>query len=112
MRMVLQDLFDKWNVKFYKKGTENKIIFKIARTIMRKSANLILPTYLRISKRDKKVRETAPIIVSLTSFPARINDVWKVVERFFTSRITFLSMLSSLKSLWDQRNPAGHHQIS
>lgn len=80
MRMVLQDLFDKWNVKFYKKGTENKIIFKIARTIMRKSANLILPTYLRISKRDKKVRETAPIIVSLTSFPARINYLWCTIE--------------------------------
>lgn len=49
------------------------------RVIIRKLANRYLPIYLyKPIRRKGKVKKE--LIVSLTSFPARINDVWKVVE--------------------------------
>ena len=61
-----------------------KILMSVVRFSIRKTANWMLPRYLArtahryelpMSKRtDKK------IIVSFTSFPARINNVWQVIE--------------------------------
>ena len=54
-------------------------IMKPARILIRTLANWYLPKYLYkpIPKREEIEKN---LIVSLTSFPARINDVWKVVE--------------------------------
>lgn len=49
------------------------------RRMVRWGANKILPTYLSKSNRTAK-RGSCDVIVSLTSFPARINSVWQVVE--------------------------------
>lgn len=49
------------------------------RKIVRYVANIVLPRYLAKQREVTDVRNTN-IIVSLTSFPARINDVWQVVE--------------------------------
>lgn len=49
------------------------------RKVVRGAANLILPYYLARSYKKGKSIDTG-IIVSFTSFPARINNVWQVVE--------------------------------
>lgn len=49
------------------------------RKMVRVTANKILPRYLSKRHEPKGVTENG-IILSFTSFPARINDVWKVVE--------------------------------
>lgn len=49
------------------------------RKVVRGLANIVLPYYLsRPTKRKGRLEKG--LIVSLTSFPARIGDVWKVVE--------------------------------
>lgn len=48
------------------------------RRIVRGVANVILPHYL--AKSQKRSNSGNEIIVSFTSFPARINNVWQVVE--------------------------------
>lgn len=77
--MELQDYFDRLNVRFYKKGTEENYLYKVARALVRKSANVILPFYLKHTKRRDN-KKKAHVIVSLTSFPARINQVWFTIE--------------------------------
>ena len=49
------------------------------RKIVRGTANLFLPHYLKRVHNQNKLNGK-DIIVSFTSFPARINEVWKVVE--------------------------------
>lgn len=49
------------------------------RLMIRCLANAYLPHYLRKNRINESPREYG-LIVSLTSYPARINDVWKVVE--------------------------------
>lgn len=50
-----------------------------ARKIVRGAADKLLPSYLsRLHKRRMNVG--SGVIISFTSFPARINEVWKVVE--------------------------------
>lgn len=49
------------------------------RRAVRYSAKLILPKYLNKSLRSEP-EQHIDVIVSFTSFPARINDVWQVVE--------------------------------
>ena len=48
------------------------------RILLRLFARKILPFYLRES--SHQLKNQTDIIVSLTSFPARIDDVWQVVE--------------------------------
>lgn len=54
-------------------------ILSPARLFVRKTAHLLLPKYL---SRQKKESQTiiSDLIVSFTSFPARIDEVWQVVE--------------------------------
>lgn len=53
---------------------------------VRHIANIILPVYLSYSKvkkfslREKKCRTSPQLIVSLTSFPKRINKLWMVID--------------------------------
>lgn len=49
------------------------------RKVTRGLANVLLPRYLS-HLHEKRRLNGKDIIVSFTSFPARINDVWKVVE--------------------------------
>ena len=49
------------------------------RRAVRYLAKLILPIYLKKSLRSEP-EQRIDVIVSFTSFPARINDVWQVVE--------------------------------
>lgn len=50
------------------------------RKIVRYFANKKLPQHLAKKHIDKEKGKKIDVIVSFTSFPARINDVWKVVE--------------------------------
>lgn len=52
------------------------------RRIVRHVANMVLPWYLAKTHECTGKREDG-VIVSFTSFPARINDVWQVVECMF-----------------------------
>lgn len=49
------------------------------RVILRLFANIVLPSYLKNNKYGLPKKEI-DVIVSLTSFPARINTVWQVIE--------------------------------
>lgn len=74
--MKPQDFFDKINVRVFKSGTENSYFFKAARFIVRKSANIVLPFYLKHHSKESSAKRQNDVIVSLTSFPARINQLW------------------------------------
>lgn len=60
--------------------------YSVLRVLTRWSANLILPLYYLCTRNNTKYALTSPekkehpVIVSLTSFPARINKVWIVIE--------------------------------
>ena len=61
-----------------------KPLFSLLRAVVSLIANLILPVYYLLS--SKKVhccQEDSPIIVSLTSYPARIKKTWLAVESIF-----------------------------
>ena len=45
--------------------------------------NYILPIFLRASKESLNTRDDVPVIVSITSFPARIGKVWMTIESMF-----------------------------
>ncbi len=49
------------------------------RRLIRSLSKTILPIYLKYSK-TKCIDKVADVIVSFTSFPARIEEVWQVVE--------------------------------
>lgn len=60
--------------------------YSALRFLVRISANLILPIYFRITQSNKNyylktcTKTEGKIIVSLTSFPARISRIWLVIE--------------------------------
>ena len=61
--------------------SDNYIWFKLMtplRTIVRKLGNRVLPAYLQ--RHSESPRVYPKLLVSFTSYPARINDVWKVIE--------------------------------
>lgn len=55
------------------------VILTPLRRVTRYFANKVLPGYLEKSERKEAKQET-DVIVSFTSFPARIQEVWQVVE--------------------------------
>ena len=57
-------------------------LLSVPRRIVRSVSARLLPTYLSQphNHRSIVVSNTPPVIVSFTSFPARINNVWQVVE--------------------------------
>lgn len=78
--------------------TNNRIInsMKILssiRLIIAISANLILPLYFILTSKkhkyilQKKDKNDSLIVVSLTSFPARINRVWLMIETVFRQSV-------------------------
>ena len=74
----------KLNYKLYKRPVKwkNRLLSPL-RSIVRISANFILPRYLKkhisllTDSSGKKAREK--VIVSLTSFPARIDNIWQTI---------------------------------
>lgn len=60
--------------------------YSALRFSLRTMANLILPLYFKLTSKNKKYslpiceKTSSRYIVSFTSFPARINKVWMVVE--------------------------------
>lgn len=60
--------------------------YSVLRVLTRWSANMILPIYYRCTRHNSQYTislsnaKGSPVIVSLTSFPARINKVWMVIE--------------------------------
>ena len=67
--------------RLYSKNHVINIIYSPFRFFLRRSANLFLPYFLK--KSNKKALFPSienGVIVSLTSFPARINKVWLVIE--------------------------------
>lgn len=73
------DLFTLTYGKLYNYGNLPVCIMSPLRRIVRKLANWYLPIYLSKPNKRKGIVEKG-LIVSLTSFPARIHDVWKVIE--------------------------------
>lgn len=79
-------------LNIYSSTTHSNIILRyirydsILRFLIRWSANLILPLYFILSRNKikcctpNKIANNQRIIVSLTSFPQRINRVWLVIE--------------------------------
>ncbi len=64
-----------YNAPIYEKIKFNSII----RYLLRLVANTVLPHVFKLC-RYKKNGQELPIVVSLTSFPARIGKVWMVIE--------------------------------
>ena len=60
--------------------------YSISRFVVRLFANIIIPFYFKLSNNNSayKIKESVKtkkrVIVSLTSFPIRINKVWLVIE--------------------------------
>ena len=76
--MSALDLFTKTYGKLQNYGMPFWVMTPFRRTV-RGLANIVLPKYLSRPYKQK-ARVEKDLIVSLTSFPARINNVWQVVE--------------------------------
>lgn len=63
--------YDRWGLPYW--------VMTPLRRITRVITNKVLPRYLAKSQRIKYTKEV-DVIVSMTSFPARIDNVWQVVE--------------------------------
>ena len=77
--MNVLDFFVKLYAPLHNYPLIHKRVLTPFRVAVRYGARLILPRYLARPKRVK-AQSHAPIVVSLTSFPARIDNVWQVVE--------------------------------
>lgn len=53
---------------------------RMLRLLLKFGANYILPISLRLSSAKLSEGNSLPLIVSITSFPARINKVWMTIE--------------------------------
>lgn len=69
--------------KFSKKGKEGTLLFKILRKTFKLIINILCPISLRLFRRREigiEPNSSHNIIITLTSFPARINYVWICIE--------------------------------
>lgn len=88
LAMKIVDFFDRlYNLTQFKVALLEKIHFNsILRFLIREMSNFILPLLFRIEANDSKYSiydtnfKDQKIVVSLTSFPARINKLWLVIE--------------------------------
>lgn len=84
------NLFYKILFKLSKNGKENTFLFKSSRKIFKLMINILYPIYYKCfgSKRiGVEPNSHNNIIVSLTSFPARINNVWICIETLLRQEI-------------------------
>ncbi|UPT70033.1 MAG: hypothetical protein M0D53_12955 [Flavobacterium sp. JAD_PAG50586_2] len=81
-----------WIPQFRSLGLFGKAIHKVNALILKRIFDLILPGYY-LRTMDKagigliEEKRTIPIIVSVTSFPARINHVWISLEILFRQTV-------------------------
>lgn len=75
-------------------GIDNPLLFgirykSIFRELLRVSANFLVPAYYRFSPTPSlpKQKREQQVILSLTSFPGRINRVWIVIESLLRQQI-------------------------
>lgn len=67
--------------------------YSVLRALTRLCANILLPIYIRCTSHHKNyslissTNRDVPVIVSLTSFPARINRLWLVIETILRQTI-------------------------
>lgn len=78
------NFFVKLNYKLYKRPVKWKNrLLSPARSIMRRSANYFLPRYLKKKRSElstiRQQTNNKQVIISLTSFPARIDNIWQTV---------------------------------
>ena len=87
--MTLVDFFDKiyTSIKNRNALLSKSRFYSAQRLVVRTLANVVLPVYFRCTRRNPAYRLVAGrdkpggrLIVSLTTFPARIGRVWLVVE--------------------------------
>ena len=68
-------------------------VYSFERLIVRTMANWLLPIYFKFTSGNPKFRlaelkdKTGKIIISMTSFPTRINKVWLVIETILRQTI-------------------------
>lgn len=86
------------------------------RKLLRFIANSILPRYLKKCNKVNSLKRNDNIIISLTSFPARIHEVWQVIECMkrqtllpkkiilWLSQDQFPTRDSVPQSLWDRED--------
>lgn len=74
--------FDKW----YSKISTNYLLLRILRYAIRVSANIYVRYALR-AKTDKTYISDDTLIVSLTSYPARISKLWMVIETLLNQKL-------------------------
>lgn len=63
-------------------GKQGKI-YSLERFLLRNFHNFIFPLQVKLKKKQKLLSNDGKIIVSLTSFPKRIEKVWMVIESIF-----------------------------
>jgi len=86
--MTLTDLFDEFYCYIGHRNPEwrDNLLVKSIRVAWRNVANVVLPLQYRLTAKRYRLHHVAnddghpQLIVSLTSFPARINRLWLVVE--------------------------------
>ena len=66
-------------VQTYAKVYGSSSLFSPIRYVLRRVSNWFIPIYFGKTKHNNNSK-TIPVVVSLTSFPERINNVWQVVE--------------------------------
>lgn len=86
---MVQDFF----IKSYSRTADRNItgiisfLYKAYRFVLRVLAQCILPVVFHFKKRKYVVTGGDKIIVSLTSFPARINKLWLVLESLLRQEV-------------------------
>ena len=87
----MTDFFSKWYATIQNR---NKLfvkyrVYSLHRVFVRSLANFVLPIYYKLGQRNEAnslkpcSKDKDRVIVSLTSFPARIGRLWLVVESMF-----------------------------
>lgn len=78
--MYIQDIFTRYyDYRPFRNAVINKIIGNSSK-ILGILANVILPTYFHLFPGKKESTKTIPVIISLTTFPKRINNIWLILE--------------------------------
>jgi|SRR5690606_24642714 len=66
--------------KFYSSFRNLNKVHSLFRFLTREFVNLFMPIYFKINKIDYQLNKRDVIIVSFTTFPARIGKIWLVIE--------------------------------
>ena len=95
--MIMSDFF---NFLYSHIRGSNRVLlrlraYSLLRYLVRSFANLVLPTYFRVTSKSRGHRlgdqsldrNTTGIIVSLTTYPGRIDTVWLAIETLLRQKI-------------------------